>query len=114
MLWRGQVHITNSAKAAERILVKAGGVNMNTWVVGNQPIGHYQYDYPTELRSTSNNPNELGFKTFFMKARIMAGQADLKDNKLGLSDFKWLAKEEVQKTVDGQYWRSVRNMLAER
>jgi large subunit ribosomal protein L46 len=44
----------------------------------------------------------------------MAGQANLKDNKLGLQDFKWLAKEELQKEVDGDYWKSVKNMLAER
>lgn len=81
---------------------------MNTWVVGNQPIGHFQHDYP------SKDATELGFKTFFMKARIMAGQANLKDNALGLADFQWLAKEEVQKAVDTSYWRSVKNMLAER
>jgi large subunit ribosomal protein L46 len=87
---------------------------MNTWVVGNQPIGHYQHDYPAEVRSASKDPYQLGFKTFFMKARIMAGQANLENNTLGLSDFKWLAKEEIQKTVNSQYWRSVKNMLAER
>lgn len=87
---------------------------MNTWVVGNQPIGHYQHDFPADLRSKAPNPNELGFKTFFMKARIMAGQANLAKNQLGLSDFKWLAKEEIHKTVAGDYWKSIKNMLAER
>ena len=101
-------------QAAERIIVQTGGVNMNTWVIGNQPIGHYQHNYAAEVRETSQNPNELGFKTFFMKARIMAGQANLEKNALGLSDFKWLAKEEVSKAVDPKYWRSVKNMLAER
>lgn len=87
---------------------------MNTWVVGNQPIGHYVHDYPAQIRSSSQSPNELGFKTFFMKARIMAGQADLKNNGLGLADFQWLAKEEVQKAVEKPYWHAIRNMLAER
>ena len=82
--------------AAERILTQAAGVNMNTWLVGRIPIGHYQYDYP------SKTTGELGLKTFFMKARIMAGQANLKGNQLGLSDFKWLAKEEVKKEVEGK------------
>jgi large subunit ribosomal protein L46 len=85
---------------------------MNTWVIGNTPVGHYQYDSLPALLEKS--PNELGFKTFYMKARIMAGQANLKENTMGLSDFQWLAKEEVQKTVDGKYWRSIKNMLAER
>ncbi|KAF2735971.1 hypothetical protein EJ04DRAFT_463924 [Polyplosphaeria fusca] len=100
--------------AAERVLVQSGGYNMNTWVVGNVPVGHYQHDFVPEHLAKSANPTELGLKTFFMKVRIMAGQADLKSNKLGLTDFKWLAKEEVQKTVDEKYWRSIKNMLAER
>lgn len=87
---------------------------MNTWVIGNAPIGHHQHDFlPASLQS-SPNPNQIGSKTFFMKARIMAGQANLQDNVLGIKDFQWLAKEEVQKAVDSKYWRSVRNMLAER
>lgn len=105
---------TNSQQAAERILLKSGGENMNTWVIGNVPIGHHQNNYLPEALKTSQNPNELGLKTFFMKARMIAGQANLKDNKLGLADFKWLAKEEVQKEVDQKYWHSIRNMLAER
>jgi large subunit ribosomal protein L46 len=98
-------------QAAERILVDAGGVNMNTWLVGRVPIGHHQHNY---LIQSSSTPNEIGLKTFFMRARIMAGQANLNNNKLGLSDFKWLAKEEVEKEVDKKYWHSIKNMLAER
>ena len=52
-------------------------------------------------------------KTFFMKGRIMAGQADITANELGVEDFKWLAKEEVQKEVSPQYWANVKNMLVE-
>ncbi|KAF2180726.1 hypothetical protein K469DRAFT_714300 [Zopfia rhizophila CBS 207.26] len=101
-------------QAAERILVHSGGINMNTWVVGNVPIGHHQHQYLSESLKSSMNSNELGFKTFFMKARIMAGQANLKENKLGLADFKWLAKEEVHDAVERKYWHSIKNMLAER
>jgi large subunit ribosomal protein L46 len=86
---------------------------MNTWVVGNVPIGHYQHDYIESLK-TASGLNELGMKTFFMKARIMAGQANLENNKFGLTDFKWLAKEEVKTEVNNKYWHSVKNMLAER
>ncbi|KAF2638576.1 hypothetical protein P280DRAFT_404510 [Massarina eburnea CBS 473.64] len=99
--------------AAGRIINDAGGVNMNTWVVGNVPIGHYQHDYLQSIK-TASGLNELGLKTFFMKARIMAGQANLNDNKFGLTDFKWLAKEEIQKEVRKKYWLQVKNMLAER
>jgi large subunit ribosomal protein L46 len=85
---------------------------MNTWLVGHVPIGHLQLDYPSAR--PSNGLQEYGAKTFFLKARIMAGQVDLKANQLGLQDFKWLAKDELQKEVDGSYWRQVKNMLAER
>ena len=86
---------------------------MNTWVVGNVPIGHYQHNYTKALKS-AEGMDEAGFKTFFMKVRIMAGQVNLKENQFGLNDFKWLAKEEVQKEVEEPYWKSVKNMLAER
>ncbi|KAJ9667059.1 hypothetical protein H2201_002894 [Coniosporium apollinis] len=100
--------------AAERILVQAGGVNMNTWVVGNAPIGHFHADFPKGVMNEEKNVEEIGEKIFFMKARIMAGQANLEQNKFGLQDFKWLAKEEVEKTVTARYWSAIRNMLADR
>ncbi|KAH0536819.1 hypothetical protein FGG08_006352 [Glutinoglossum americanum] len=102
----------NLHEAAERILIQSGGVNMNTWVVGNVPIGHYHFDYPNPL-PIKDGVRESGEKTFFMKARIMAGQADLKKNELGLVDFKWLAKEEIEKAVGPRYWKSLKSMLAE-
>jgi large subunit ribosomal protein L46 len=86
---------------------------MNTWLVGHVPVGHHQLDY-TNVTKHSSNLTEYGAKTFFLKARIMAGQIDLKANKLGLQDFKWLAKEELQKEVGEVYWKSIKNMLAER
>lgn len=86
---------------------------MNTWLVGHVPIGHHQHNY-TEATKLPSGLSELGAKTFFLKARIMAGQFNLKESKLGLKDFKWLAKEELEKEVEGSYWKSVKNMLAER
>ena len=105
---------SNKSQAAERIIIQSGGINMNTWVVGRVPIGHHQYDFPVKALQTSSNPNELGHKTFFMKARIMAGQIDLKLNKFGLEDYKWLTKEEVEEQVPKDYWKFIKNMLADR
>jgi len=85
---------------------------MNTWVVGHVPIGYYHYDYPKPL-VIEGGAKEMGEKTFFMKARIMAGQADLKKNELGLVEFRWLAKEEIQKVVSPRYWKYLKGMLAE-
>lgn len=104
---------------------------MNTWLVGTHPIGHHILPYssggkpspilsripPNRLVRTSHEDverEEYGEKVFFMKGRIMAGQADISKNELGGSDFQWLAKEEVQRVVSPGYWSSVRNMLAER
>jgi len=101
-------------QAAERVLVHAGGVNMNTWLVGNAPTGHYHSTFENPILNSEKNVEELGQKVFFMKARIMAGQANIEQNKLGLSDFKWLAKEEVEQAVAPKYWSAVRNMLPER
>ena len=103
---------------------------MNTWVVANHPIGHFAYDFqPTSSKGimTKFPPNpavstsiteveqeEFGEKVFFMKARIMAGQADISNGIYGDTDFNWLTKEEVEQKVKPQYWNSIRNMLTER
>jgi large subunit ribosomal protein L46 len=99
---------------------------MNTWIVGNHPIGHHQYDYhdpilskiaPNRLVSTSRKDleqEEYGEKVFFMKGRIMAGQADLTKNEYEDTEYAWLSKEEVAQKVGLKYWSSVKNMLAER
>ncbi|KAI9675327.1 MAG: 54S ribosomal protein L17 mitochondrial [Caeruleum heppii] len=101
-------------QAAERILVQSGGLDMNTWVVGNHPIGHFKFHYPLPRLLPEKGIKEKGEKTFFMKARIMAGQANLKNNALGWRDVKWLCKEEVQQSVTAGYWSAVKNMLGDR
>lgn len=88
---------------------------MNTWIVGNFPVGFSQFNFPKhKIEANEKGITELGEKTFFMKGRIMAGQANLKKNSLGLKDFKWLAKDEIEKIVLDRYWAGVRNMLPER
>ncbi len=129
-------------QAAERILVQAAGINMNTWIIGHVPVGHYvtKPKYSSSLtyipnsatpsssnteaekpsRAITRNPTPTstlyspGRKTFFMKGRILAGQADLKNNLLGLEDFRWATKEEVQKLVKTRYYSFVKDMLADR
>ena len=99
---------------------------MNTWIVGNHPIGHYiSGDFlqpfsakvqPNRLVSTSTEfeQEEYREKIFFMKGRIMAGQADLTKNEYGDTDFQWLSKEEIEERVGRNYWKDVRDMLTER
>ncbi|KAG9515780.1 50S ribosomal subunit L30, partial [Aureobasidium melanogenum] len=101
-------------QAAERIIVQAGGINMNTWVVGNAPIGHYSGNFKKTITNTEKKVEEIGERTFFMKARIMAGQANIKANTYGDKEFKWLSSEEIQQTVTPKYWSAIANMLTGR
>ncbi|MCJ1447866.1 MAG: 39S ribosomal protein L46, mitochondrial [Stictis urceolatum] len=103
---------TNFTQAAERLMVQAGGVNMNTWLVGNAPVGHYVHRYE-EAVTDEEKIERLGEKTFYMKARILAGKPDLNGNALGLKDYKWLCKEELEKELSPDYYRAVRNMLVQ-
>ena len=103
---------------------------MNTWFVGRHPIGHYISGRDTQDESSaSQDPKhdeqtkqvatvhdtavDAGEKTFFMKARIFAGQADLKSVNGMYEDFKWLAKDEIEKLVHSKYWSRIKNMLVE-
>ena len=101
-------------QGAERIIVQTGGLNMNTWVVGNIPIGHQIYNYAQGIVDKKRGLVLRGEKIFFMKARILAGQANLEDNKFELEDFQWLAKEEIQKAFNPRNWNAVKNVLPER
>ena len=104
---------------------------MNTWIVGNHPVAHYDFTFPqvhasgrglvnkipsNPLVSTSEEleREELGEKVFFMKGRIMAGQVDLTKNQYGDQDYSWLAMEEIEPLVGKKYWSSVKDALTER
>ncbi|KAK2003678.1 NUDIX domain-containing protein [Colletotrichum falcatum] len=98
-------------EAARRILDETAGVNMNTWMVGRVPVAAY-VKKPTTAEDGAVAAQ--GQKTFFLKARIMAGQADLSANKHQYKEFKWLTREELQGVLEPEYYRSVRNMMADR
>ncbi|KIX03658.1 uncharacterized protein Z518_07211 [Rhinocladiella mackenziei CBS 650.93] len=119
-------------EAAQRILFSSLGPNMNTFFVGNHPVGHYVTHFAspqpappaTTQKSKPSKSTPLkqdlaqsetmvdGEKTFFMKARIMAGQADLSAAENNdVEDFRWLLKEEIEKAVHPDYWIRIRNML---
>lgn len=93
---------------------------MNTWFVAGHPIGHY-IEAPITRESSKSKENSIedktdldADKTFFMKARIFSGQADLKENSHELEDFVWLAREEIEQHVTPEYWSTIKNMLVER
>lgn len=87
---------------------QAVGVNMNTWMVGRAPIAHM---VTQPVVDADGAVQVRGRKTFFLKARIMAGQANLKGNPFGYSDFKWLTAEELASQLGGRYFHAVRNVM---
>lgn len=101
----------NLHESAKRTLDEAAGVNMNTWVVGRVPVAHV---VTQPVLKADGSVEKKGEKTFFLKGRIMAGQADLSGNRFGYSDFKWLTREELEKELAPEYLKGVRNMMADR
>jgi large subunit ribosomal protein L46 len=88
---------------------------MHTWIVSNQPVGHFDRPHAKDkVKINSAGALEKGDLTLFLKGRIMMGQADIKENELGVSEFKWLAKEEIQKLVPPKYWESIDDILPSR
>ncbi|KAK4239629.1 39S mitochondrial ribosomal protein L46-domain-containing protein [Achaetomium macrosporum] len=95
-------------ETAARALAEAAGVNMNTWIVGRVPVAHH---IVKPVFREDGKVAERGVKVFFLKGRIMAGQADLTGNKHRLTDFKWLTHEELKEVLPNDYYRSVRGMF---
>lgn len=83
-------------------------------MVGYHPIGHHIYNLRRPKLDAETGITMLGEKTFFMKCRVMAGQADLLKNQHNLEDFKWLSKEEIAQYVIPQYYSHIKNMLPDR
>jgi large subunit ribosomal protein L46 len=84
---------------------------MNTWIVGHAPAGYLIHKPRFGDDSSLLQPGE---KTFFMRGRIMAGQADLTGNLFGLSDFKWVTKQEAGKYLYSKYFNAIEKMMSDR
>ena len=84
---------------------------MNTWLVARHPVAVHKME---PILGQDSSLKSKGEKLFLLKGRIMAGQADLTGNKHNLTDFKWLTKEELMKTLPADYAHNVRGMVAER
>ncbi|KAI3401870.1 hypothetical protein diail_6429 [Diaporthe ilicicola] len=104
-------------ETAARALASTAGVNMNTWMVGRVPVA-YEHRGPVYTGGrgdgTERRIKTYGSDVFYLRARIMAGQVDLADNKWGITDFKWLTKDELAETLNQQTMRSVTNSMPAR
>lgn len=89
---------------------------MNTWMVGRVPVAHEHREpvYTGGENGTERRIKAYGRDIFYLRARIMAGQVDLADNKWGVTDFKWLTKDELPKAINQQTMRSVVNSMPAR
>lgn len=83
---------------------------MNTWFIGRHPIAYEQWK-PVYKDAAEGKEDKVlktrGRNIFYLRARIMAGQADLTNNQLGLDAFKWLTREEVKEHVHATTFASV-------
>lgn len=97
---------------------------MNTWQVARHPVGFYDFQYAAveapnddtkdkQVASVHDVSKTAGEKTFFIKTRIFAGQADVAQENAAWEDFAWLSKEEIRQRVHERYWSRIKNMLAE-
>ena len=78
---------------------------MNTWIIGRAPVAHFV----REPKFASDNPSRVqvpGEKCFFLRGRIMAGQADLEDNPLCLVDFGWMTRDELRRRLTKTYFEA--------
>lgn len=113
MKWSDRGLTERKKQTAARILAESAGVNMNTWIVGRVPVAHV-VTKPVFKQDDASQIEKKGEKVFFLKGRIMAGQADLTGNKHGLTDFQWLTREELQKVLPIGYYSHARLMMADR
>ncbi|KAJ2784680.1 hypothetical protein H4R18_000971 [Coemansia javaensis] len=82
-------------EAARRALKEACGGQMSVWTVGRGPVGHCKAG---------------GRTTFFVKGHILAGQA--RPVQPLASDFKWIAREEMESVLPAEYWAAVKSVLS--
>ncbi|CAN8096770.1 unnamed protein product [Discula destructiva] len=97
-------------ETAARALAGTAGVNMNTWMVGRHPIAHEKHEPRYTDDKTTEGGRALkarGANNFYLKGRIMAGQADIAGNEFGVTDFKWLTKDELKEQLQPVLYSSV-------
>lgn len=72
---------------------------MNTWFVGRHPVAYEHWDPVFKGDKDNKEIAKRGLDVFYLRARIMAGQADLTNNEANTDAFKWLTREELQEHI---------------
>lgn len=87
---------------------------MNIWFIGRHPIAYEEWNPVYEGEEGNKTLARRGLNVFYLRAKIMAGQADLTNNEYSADAFKWLTREEVQEHVHPNTFESVEKTMPER
>ncbi|EJD53237.1 hypothetical protein AURDEDRAFT_81544 [Auricularia subglabra TFB-10046 SS5] len=108
--WRfpvGSVQPTEKLhEAAQRVMNETIGVDMDTWFVARKPISFMDQRHQIPVDGLRDE------KVFFLKAHILAGQAQIKHPDTH-GQFGWLTKQEIEERVEPEYWEKIKDMLSE-
>eukprot|EP01114_Cavostelium_apophysatum_P014180 TRINITY_DN3611_c0_g1_i1.p1 TRINITY_DN3611_c0_g1~~TRINITY_DN3611_c0_g1_i1.p1 ORF type:complete len:308 (+),score=58.81 TRINITY_DN3611_c0_g1_i1:50-973(+) len=97
-------HLRNTA---QRELSEECGSLMNTFFIGNAPVGSYTYKIPSTLQEKYGNSQKT--RVFFYKARYLMGPIRL--NKNELEDHLWVTKSELKEYLAPEYYEYVKDLL---
>ncbi|KAJ8941594.1 hypothetical protein NQ318_012940 [Aromia moschata] len=92
-------------QTAERVLKQSVGSDVKTQIYGNAPCGFYKYKYPKRVQDENGT---IGAKVFFYFARYLKGELPQKG-----SDFRWLDRQELQKSLPVDYSKCVFQFLVD-
>ncbi|CDK26861.1 unnamed protein product [Kuraishia capsulata CBS 1993] len=95
-------------EAAEQGLREIGSVNMNTWTVSNTPTAVLKYSNG-KLLDAETQEKEVE-REYFIKSHIIGG--DFQISSSDVEEFRWLTKEEVEQTVEPQYYGQLGHLLS--
>jgi large subunit ribosomal protein L46 len=93
--------------AAQRELTEECGKALKIDFVSKNPVGVYQYDFPTDFKR--HDPGVIGAKVEFFSAKWILGEVEVDKNEI--VEARWLTKEEIKELVDLEYWEVVRDMI---
>jgi len=99
-------HLRNTA---ERELKEECGDLLNTFFIGNAPMGYISYPIPKDLQPKFDNAHKT--KLFFYKARYLRGPIRL--NAEELEDHLWVTKQEMKEYFDPALYNYVSKIIME-
>lgn len=85
--------------AAARQLSETCGEALEVYTMGNAPIGHASYLYPTAVDSYD------GAKVFYYKAQYLSGAIESNH------EYVWVTKSEMAEYLEQEYYNYIKHLL---